>query len=210
MNWGVLFSTFGLTFVAELGDKTQLAVLTQTCKLRRPWPVFVGATLALTAVTAVGALGGQVLGELIPPHIIQVVAAVGFVTMGLLLVWENIRRGSGAEKGELSFTLSEGESADDSACARRKLDREAFYSTFALLFLAELGDKTQLAVLGLASRHRAPWTVFLGGALALTVVTGLGVVGGQGLCRVLPERALCWFSAVAFVVIGALMGFGVF
>ena len=54
MNWSSLLSTFGLIFIAELGDKTQLAVVTQTCKFRSPWAVFAGGSLALTAVTAVG------------------------------------------------------------------------------------------------------------------------------------------------------------
>ena len=62
MNWSSLLSAFGLIFVAELGDKTQLAVMTQTCKFRRPWPVFFGASLALTAVTALGAVGGWRVG----------------------------------------------------------------------------------------------------------------------------------------------------
>jgi len=210
MDWAILLSTFGLTFVAELGDKTQLAVLTQTCKFRRPWPVFLGASLALTAVTAVGALGGQVVGQFISPHAIQIVAAVGFVCMGLLLTWENIRHRAGSDADAQVCGLAEAECTDDSAGARRNMSRQAFSSTFGLLFLAELGDKTQLAVLGLAGKYRAPWIVFLGGALALTAVTGLGVVGGQGLCRVLPERLLRWFSAAAFIVIGALMGLGVF
>ena len=60
--------TFGLIFVAELGDKTQLAVVTQTCKYRRPWPVFAGASLALALVTLLGALGGQLLARLISPE----------------------------------------------------------------------------------------------------------------------------------------------
>ena len=66
MMWNTLLSAFGLVFVAELGDKTQLAVLTQTCKYRRPWAVFLGASIALTAVTALGAVAGQVLGQFVP------------------------------------------------------------------------------------------------------------------------------------------------
>jgi putative Ca2+/H+ antiporter (TMEM165/GDT1 family) len=73
-------------------------------------------------------------------------------------------------------------------------------STFGLVFVAELGDKTQLVMLSLAGKHESPWVVLLGGALALTSVTALGVIGGQGLCRVIPERVLLWISAVAFVV----------
>ncbi len=71
MNWSVFFSTFGVLFIAELGDKTQLAVITQTCKYRCPFPVFIGASLALTMVTALGAAGGQVIGHFIPTEIIR-------------------------------------------------------------------------------------------------------------------------------------------
>ena len=86
MNWNLLFSTFGLIFVAELGDKTQLAVVTQTCKFRSPWSVFLGGSLALTAVTALGAVGGQILGSFIPLRVIQVIAGLAFILMGLI-VW---------------------------------------------------------------------------------------------------------------------------
>ena len=74
--------------------------------------------------------------------------------------------------------------------------------------MAELGDKTQLAVLSLSSQNSATWAVFAGGALALTLVTGLGVIGGQGLCRLIPQRLLLSVSAAAFVVMGALMLMG--
>ncbi len=88
-------------------------------------------------------------------------------------------------------------------------DWKVFGSTLGLLFVAELGDKTQLAVLSLAGKHGSPWSVFVGGALALTGVTALGVVGGQGLCRLIPDRILLWSSAIAFVVMGVLMAGGV-
>ena len=88
MDWKVLLSTFGLLFLAEIGDKTQLAVITQTCKHGRPWPVFLGATLALTAVTALGALGGQAILSLVPPAILHRLSAVAFIIMGLLIWFE--------------------------------------------------------------------------------------------------------------------------
>jgi len=71
MDWQAVLGAFALVFVAELGDKTQLAVLAQTCKYRRPWAVFWGASLALTVVTALGAVGGQVVGQLVPASILQ-------------------------------------------------------------------------------------------------------------------------------------------
>jgi len=213
MDLGALISTFGLMLVAELGDKTQLAVLSQTCKFRRPGPVFAGASLALTGVTALGVAVGQVIGEWITPGTVQVAAAVGFLAIGLLLVLDNVRTGGVCQGRGPACELREELDSSSAGVGRevnRPTDVAVFASTFGLLFLAELGDKTMLTILGLASKHRAPWAVFLGGALALTVVTGIGVIGGQGLSRVLPKRLLRWLSAVAFLVIGILTATGVF
>ena len=84
----VLLSTFALLFVAELGDKTQLAVISMTAKHKMPLWVFVGATLALTAVTLLGVLGGGLLTRFIPELVLRKIAAVLFVGMGLLM-WFN-------------------------------------------------------------------------------------------------------------------------
>lgn len=194
MDWRSFVSTAAVVFVAELGDKTQLAVITQTCKFGSPWPVFLGSSLALTIVTAIGVLGGQLLGAIIPQNVIHTVAAAAFVVMGLL-VWREAR-----QEGEDACPTT-CEASDNSPAWNWK----AFGATFSLLFLAELGDKTQLAVLGLSSRRLTPWLVFLGGSLALTAVTSLGVIGGQQLCRWIPQRLLLKISAGVFVVMGLLM-----
>jgi putative Ca2+/H+ antiporter (TMEM165/GDT1 family) len=191
-----------LIFVAELGDKTQLAVVTQTCKFRRPWAVFAGASLALTTVTAIGAAGGQVLGQLVPQSTLRLAAALAFVVMGLLVAREAYRAGR-----DLGSPLVCETDPDEAECdSDNGWDWRAFGVTFGLLFVAELGDKTQLAVLGLAGQYSAPLVVFAGGSLALILVTALGVVGGEGFCRLIPERVLLWASAVAFVAMGLLMG----
>jgi putative Ca2+/H+ antiporter (TMEM165/GDT1 family) len=82
-----------------------------------------------------------------------------------------------------------------------------FLSTFALLFVAELGDKTQLAVISMTAKHRMPLAVFAGATLALAAVTGLGVLGGALLTRFIPEMVLRKVTAVLFVVMGLLMWF---
>jgi putative Ca2+/H+ antiporter (TMEM165/GDT1 family) len=84
----VLLSTFALLFVAELGDKTQLAVISMTAKHKMPLWIFLGATLALAAVTGIGVLGGELLTRFIPEAILRKVAAVLFVAMGVLM-WFN-------------------------------------------------------------------------------------------------------------------------
>ncbi|MDF1513510.1 MAG: TMEM165/GDT1 family protein [Anaerolineae bacterium] len=201
MDWQILISTFGLVFIAELGDKTQLAVMTQTCKFRRPWSVFLGGSFALIAVTALGAAGGRLLSTLVPEGVIRAIAALGFVIMGTVIWREAHKRDADADNA----------CALDEACSDRASgwDWRAFGTTFSLLFFAELGDKTQLAVLGIASKQPVVWSVFAGGALALTVVTALGVLGGEQLCRLIPEKLLLTISGVAFVLMGILMAFGV-
>jgi putative Ca2+/H+ antiporter (TMEM165/GDT1 family) len=206
MDWSALAATFGLIFVAELGDKTQLAVVTQTCKYRRPWAVFLGGSLALMAVTLIGALGGELVGRLVPPSVLRVVAASAFVVMGVLIGREAAKAGKSTMDVACEYVPSEGGECEPSLTG---WDWKAFSSTFGLLFVAELGDKTQLTVLSLASKYGAPWLVFLGGSAALTAVTALGAIGGQGLTRVIPEWVILWVSAAAFVVLGILMGIGV-
>jgi len=88
MDWKVFATTFGLLFVAELGDKTQLAVINMTAQNRKPWPVFLGAVAALATVTLIGVLGGQVLTRFVPTHILQKAAAALFVVMGILMWFE--------------------------------------------------------------------------------------------------------------------------
>lgn len=86
----VLLSTFALLFVAELGDKTQLAVISMTAKHKMPLYIFVGAALALAAVTALGVLGGEMLTRVIPEAVLRKIAAVLFVGMGVLMWFEKL------------------------------------------------------------------------------------------------------------------------
>jgi putative Ca2+/H+ antiporter (TMEM165/GDT1 family) len=80
-------------------------------------------------------------------------------------------------------------------------------STFALLFVAELGDKTQLAVISMTAKYKAPIWIFVGAAVALTLVTGIGVLGGELLVRYIPEAVLRKIAAALFVGMGILMWF---
>lgn len=86
----VFLSTFALLFVAELGDKTQLAVISMTAKHKMPFWIFVGAALALAAVSLLGVLGGELLTRFIPEMVLRKVAAVLFVGMGLLMWFEKL------------------------------------------------------------------------------------------------------------------------
>ncbi len=203
MEWNSTLSTFLAVFVAELGDKTQLAIVTQTCKYRCWLPVFAGGSAALIVVSGIGVIGGQVLGYLIPDTALNLLAAMAFVGMGVLLWVETRRAQDGTEEAD-----PPADCATDASGRRKVWDWRAFSSTLALLFLAEMGDKTQLAVIGLSGKDATGWAVFAGSALALTAVTGLGVAGGRQLCQRIPQRLLLKVSAGVFVAMGVLMGTG--
>ena len=83
MDWKVFLATFGTIFLAELGDKTQLAAIMMTSKTKLPLSVFMGASLALCLVTLVGVLLGDGLIAIIPQHILKKVAALAFIAIGL-------------------------------------------------------------------------------------------------------------------------------
>ena len=86
MDWRVLISTFGLLFLAELGDKTQLSVISMSAKSGKPWPVFLGAVGALAIVTLLGVLLGGAITRTIPPHYLRYGAGGLFLVLGLLIL----------------------------------------------------------------------------------------------------------------------------
>lgn len=86
MDWRTLLSTFGVIFLAEMGDKTQLAAMTMAAESKRPWQVFLGASVALVAVSAIGVLVGNVIGNYISVEWIKRVAALSFILIGVLIL----------------------------------------------------------------------------------------------------------------------------
>lgn len=85
---------------------------------------------------------------------------------------------------------------------------KAIWLAFGTIFLAELGDKTQLAILALKGKGLSGWGVFLGAMIAFAVLTGLAVLIGEWLHAHIPETIIHKTAAGAFVLIGLLMWFG--
>lgn len=87
MDWKIFGTAFITLFLAELGDKTQLAVINMTATTDSKLSVFLGASLALIAVTALGVLFGGILSEYIPTEWLQRIVAVAFIIIGILMLW---------------------------------------------------------------------------------------------------------------------------
>ncbi|MBI2915985.1 MAG: TMEM165/GDT1 family protein [Elusimicrobia bacterium] len=86
LDWKLFWVTFGSIFLAELGDKTQLGVLSFTASSGSPWTVFLAASTALIAATCVGVLAGSFLSKFIQPRILEICGGALFVSIGLWLI----------------------------------------------------------------------------------------------------------------------------
>lgn len=90
MNFKTFLTTFGLIFLAELGDKTQLATITMAAQTKQPWTVFLGSSLALASVSLIGVVLGTVLANYINADYLHKAAAVAFIVIGALMLWGKV------------------------------------------------------------------------------------------------------------------------
>jgi len=176
-----LISTFALIALAELGDKTQLTVIALSAKYDRT-KVFSGVVLAFALVTGLGVLVGKVLLEIIPEGMIKIIAGLMFVVFG---IWMLLSK-EDCEEEENPRVLN------------------PFISTFSMIALAEMGDKTQLSAITLSAKYDSPYLVFLGAVLALVLISLLGIFAGKKLCEIVPMSKIKLGAAVMFIVFGIM------
>ena len=86
MDWRIFMTTFATIFLAEMGDKTQLAAMTMAADTRKPLTVFLASALALVCVSALGVAVGGALGHYLPLEWIRRAAALGFIAIGVLIL----------------------------------------------------------------------------------------------------------------------------
>lgn len=189
MEQSIFFSTFVLIFLAELGDKTQLTAM--ALALRYPWKrIFVGIAAAFVVLNLAAVLIGKVLFLLLPIFWVTLVSALLFLYFG----YSTLRAACGEEEDD-------GPPPTASSAIR---------TAFVMIFMAELGDKTQLVTASQAAQHSASLSgmgmVFVASTLALWSVSLLGIFAGKQLVRYIP---VCWIhraAGVMFLVFGILMG----
>ncbi|MCC7211775.1 MAG: TMEM165/GDT1 family protein [Candidatus Brocadia sp.] len=90
MDWKILMSTFITIFLAELGDKTQLASILMTSKTNKPVLVFLGTMLAFAVVTVIGVAVGTVITKFLPINFIKIGAAIAFIIIGILILFGKV------------------------------------------------------------------------------------------------------------------------
>ncbi len=183
MNFSLILLAGVLVSQAEFADKTQLAVIFTAAKVGRPMAVVFMSSIALIMATFVGVIAGGLVSFVIPTDLITTIAAIGFIIMGIYGLYEK------------------GESEDEESESNKTL-----LGIVSLVFLAEMGDKTQLAVILLSAQSGGYLEVFIGASLGLTFVTIIGVIIGQKL-RHFPLEKIKIAGSILFIIIGVAMLF---
>jgi len=178
---------FALVFLAELGDKSQLLVVSLAARLRR-LPVLAGVATAAALMQLASVTAGALLADRLPRRPLEL--AGGLLFLGFA-VWTMV---SGPEEGEPEGARATG--------------RSAYLVAASAFVVAEVGDKTMLATIALAAReHRVG--VWVGTTAALVTSAALAVALGAALARRVPERVVRSVAAAAFAVVGVLLLLGV-
>jgi putative Ca2+/H+ antiporter (TMEM165/GDT1 family) len=176
--------SFGVVFLAELGDKSQLMALAFASRYRA-LTVLVAVTLATLLVHAGSVLLGSAFAFALPTQLIQVVAGLAFF-------------------GFAAWTIRGDALDEDDESRVRHAGRWALLTIGSAFFLAELGDKTMLATVTLATTEE-PVGTWLGSTAGMVAADAIAVLVGAVLGTRLPERAVKVVAAGAFVVFGAVL-----
>jgi putative Ca2+/H+ antiporter (TMEM165/GDT1 family) len=168
--------------IAEIGDRTQLLSLALAAHYRRPWPIIAGIFFATIANHAVAGLLGAWFGRLLTPTVLDFTVGVSMVAMALWVLRADTLRGGNPEV----------------------TNKGAFLATLVAFFIAEIGDKTQIATLALAAAYPNLVAVVAGTTAGMLIANIPAVFLGDALSGKLPIRAMNYVAAVIFGVLGLI------
>ena len=189
----VVALAFGAIFVVELPDKTFIATLVMSTKMR-PLFVWIGVGLAFLVQTGV-AVGVGTAASFLPEQLIHSVAALMFVIGAFILV----REARSADADEAEQEAEYAAKSDATAHGFRVV-----LTSFLVLFAAEWGDLSQLLTISLVAKYDAPVSVFIGAWGALLTVSGLAVIVGRVLLQHVKESVLHYGGATVCVLMALL------
>lgn len=179
-----LVLSFGVVFVAELGDKSQLMALAFAARYKA-WPVLLGITIATAVTHALSVAIGAVVGARMPTDTISIVAGVAFLVFA-------------------AWTLRGDSLSDEESEQATRPTRHAVVAVAIAFFLAELGDKTMLTTITLATKEGVIGT-WIGSTVGMVTADALAIVVGQQLGSRLPERVIRIGATISFVVFGIVL-----
>jgi Ca2+/H+ antiporter, TMEM165/GDT1 family len=173
--------SFAVIFVAELGDKSQLMALTFATRFK-PWPVLIGITAATAIVHLVSVAVGYGLGATLPTGWIALIAGIAFLAFG-------------------AWTLRGDRLSDEEKSKAERSTGSAILAVGGAFFLAELGDKTMLATITLATQY-GWFGTWIGSTVGMVAADALAILVGRLLGRHLPEKVIKYGAAALFAIFG--------
>lgn len=174
-----LLST-GTVALAEIGDKTQLLALMLAARFRKPWPIIIGILVATLLNHALAGWLGTLAADWLSPKLLQWVVAISFLAVALWTLKPDTLDG------------------DESLPARG-----AFIATLVAFFIAEMGDKTQVATVLIAAKYSPLWEVVLGTTLGMLLANVPVVALGSRFSSRLPLKTARYTAATVFLLLAA-------
>jgi len=181
-----LILTFFIVGLAELGDKTQILTLALAAKYPMEKVIY-GIFSATAALMFIAVLFGGMIHKIIPMIFISIFAGAFFIIYGLIMI-SPIKKEEEGTRGKEKIIKS----------------KDPFWIVFGSFFLAEIGDKTQLATFALTAKYSSPVQVWIGATLGMVMVNLFGILIGNVLRNYLPERMVNYLSGGIFILFGAL------
>ena len=178
-----MFSVLAMVFIAEMGDKSQFLLVALSSKYKVK-DIMIGTALAISILNLMAIVLGAAIGKVTPAEYVSIAAGIAFFFFAFL-------------------SLSDEEETEKTSNGK---DKAAIFVIFGTFFIAELGDKTQLATMTIAAENPANdavW-VWLGACLGLYLADMLGLIAGHFLGKKLPERVFAWISFLLFSIFGAV------
>jgi len=161
-----------------MGDKTQLLAMAFACKFR--WQtVMWGVFVATAANHLIAAAAGNYLAAIVPLTYIKIAASASFIIFGLWTI-----RGDALEGEDKRYNFS------------------PFWTVTVAFFMAEMGDKTQLATIALAIEYNTIIAVWIGTTIGMIISNAFGIIVGNVMGKHIPDRAIQWFAAILFIAFG--------
>lgn len=180
-----ILNSFFLVFISEMGDKTQLLALVLTVRYKKPWIIMAGVFVATLLNHALASWGGVWISHQVSHQMMSyILAAIFIIFAGWILIPD--------KEEELSESSKYG----------------AFVTTTIAFFLAEMGDKTQLATVALGAKYSSVWLVTIGTTLGMIASNALAVFFGDKLLAKIPMKYIRIVASVMFLIFGVAILIG--
>ena len=178
-----LFISMGVVALAEMGDKTQLLAFILATRFRKPLPIIAGIVAATVVNHGLAGALGAWISSFMSPQVMRWGLGLSFIGMA---VW----------------TMTPDEIEEEETRVAKRLG--IFGATFVTFFLAEMGDKTQIATIALAAHFAVPFMVVVGTTLGMLLADVPAVVVGNRFAAKIPMKLVHSIAAVIFLVLGLL------